>query len=156
VIRTVPGPAEQLALLLSGTGVNNRVSMSTPRGSGVDRSLVAFRRRINAFFGHPRAVEFAANLDPPSPRPPATAAAALGSRLDDALTRLGVPPSAERFRLRKSLIMHDGQVVAMTGDHAPLQADDDLRIVTTSTTVLDGGRLRSETTVLVFERRAGQ
>jgi len=127
--------------------------MSVPRGSGVERSVNEVRRRINAFFGHPRAVEFAAALDPPSPRPAATAAAALGRRLDDTLTRLGVPPSAESFRLRKSLTLHDGQVVAMTGDHAPLLADEDLRIVTTATTVLDGGRLRSETTVLVFERR---
>jgi hypothetical protein len=40
----------------------------------------------------------------------------------------------------------------MTGDATPLGADEDVRIVTTTTTVLDAERLRVETKVLVFER----
>jgi hypothetical protein len=127
--------------------------MSVTEGSVANQSIT-FRRRMDAFFGHPRAAEFAANLRPPSPRPPTTAAAALRARLSDALSRLGVAASGERLRLRKSLTLHDGQVVAMTGDRSPLGRDEDLRIVTTTTTVQEGTRLRSETTVLVFERRS--
>ena len=52
--------------------------------------------------------------------------------------------------------MHDGRVVDLTGDATPLGAAQDLRVVTTTTTVLDGGRMRTETTVLVFERRNDQ
>jgi len=114
--------------------------------------MTAFRARINAFFGDPRAAEFAANLPPPSPRPATTATAALRARLDQVLTRLGAAPPGEVLRLRKSLTMHDGRIVAMTGDRSPLGPDEDVRIVTTTTTVQDGTRLRSETTVLVFER----
>jgi hypothetical protein len=116
---------------------------------------VAFRRRLNTFFGDPRTPELAARLDPPSPRPPATAAAALGARLGDVLTRLGTATPIDRFRLRKSMTMHDGKVVAMTGDPSPVGSNEDVRVVTTTTTVLDGARLRSETTILVFERGGG-
>jgi hypothetical protein len=116
--------------------------------------MVPVRRRLDAFFGHPRAAEFATTLRPPLPRPPTTAAAALRSRLDEVLTRLGVVPAGDVLRLRKSLTLHDGQVVAMTGDSVPIGPDEDVRVITTTTTVLDGDRMRSETTVLVFEGRS--
>jgi hypothetical protein len=118
--------------------------------------MVTFRRRIDTFFGDPRTAALAADLPPLSPRPPTTAASALRGRLDDVLSRLGIEPAAATLRLRKSVTMHEGRVVALTGDATPLAAAQDVRVVTTTTTVLDGGRMRTETTVLVFERRADQ
>jgi hypothetical protein len=114
--------------------------------------MIAFRRRVNAFFEHPRAPEFAARLRPPEPRPATTAEAALAARLDQTMARLGVPPIGPAFRLRKSITMHDGRIVAMTGDFAALPATASTRVVTTTTTVMDGDTMRTETTVLVFER----
>jgi hypothetical protein len=128
--------------------------MSAPEKSVAAQS-VAFRRRLNAFFADPRAAELVARLDPPSPRPPTTAAAALGARLGEVLSRLGVATPVDRFRLRKSVTMHDGRVVAVAGDPSPLEPNEDVRVVTTTTSVLDGSRLRAETTVLVFKRGSG-
>ena len=130
--------------------------MSVPSGPAAQRSMAAFRRRIDTFFGDPRTAELAAGLRPPSPRPPTTAPAALRAQLEDVLSRLGIEPAAVTLRLRKSVTMHDGRVVALTGDATPLGAAQDVRVVTTTTTVLDGGRMRTETTVLVFERRTDQ
>jgi hypothetical protein len=104
-----------------------------------------FRRRVDAFFGAPQAMEYAAAA-------PATTDDGLASKLGDVLSRLGAEPADDAFGLRKSLILHDGRVVSMTGDATPLGADEDVRIVTTTTTVLDAERLRVETKVLVFER----
>jgi hypothetical protein len=115
--------------------------------------MTAFRKRLNAFFGHPRAPQFVAALEPPSPRPATTASAALAARLEQTLTRLGAAPGERPFRLRKSLTMHDGQIVAMTGDFSALQPGEDVRVVSTATTVIDGDRMRTETTVLVLERQ---
>jgi len=126
--------------------------MTMPGGAPSGPSMTAFRRRINAFFGHPRAPEFAAELAPPSPRPATTASAALAARLDHTMARLGASPAGEQFRLRKSLTMHDGAVVAMSGDFSALRATKGVRVVTTTTTVMDADRMRTETTVLVFER----
>ena len=92
-------------------GDESGASVSDLGSAAAAKSMVAFRRRINAFFGHPRAAEFAATLDPPSPRPPTTAAAAMRVRLDQVLSRLRAVPTGERLRLRTSLTMHDGRVV---------------------------------------------
>jgi hypothetical protein len=40
----------------------------------------------------------------------------------------------------------------MTGDATPLGADDDVRVVTSTTSVLDSSGMRVETSVLVFEK----
>jgi hypothetical protein len=130
--------------------------MSVPSGPTAERSMAAFRRRIDTFFGDPRTAGLAADLPSLSPRAPTTAASALRGRLDDVLSRLGIEPAGGTLRLRKSVTMHEGTVVALTGDATPLGAAQDVRVVTTTTTVLDGGRMRTETTVLVFERRADQ
>jgi hypothetical protein len=127
--------------------------MTVPREVPAEPSMTAFRKRLNAFFGHPRAAEFVATLVPPSPRPATTASAALAGRLEQTMLRLGVLPSGQTLRLRKSLTMHDGQIVAMTGDFSALQPGEDVQVVTTTTTVLDGNKLRTETTVLVLERQ---
>jgi hypothetical protein len=127
--------------------------MTMPGGAPSGPSMVAFRRRLNAFFGHPQAPAFVAALDPPAPRPATTASGALGARLEHTMTRLGASPAGQTFRLRKSLTMHDGQIVAMTGDFAALQPSQNVRVVTTTTTVMDPDRMRTETTVLVFERQ---
>jgi hypothetical protein len=127
--------------------------MTMPRGTPSGPSMTAFRRRLNAFFGHPRAPEFVATLDPPAPRPATTASGALAARLEHTMTRLGASPAGQGFRLRKSLTMHDGEIVAMTGDFSVLRPSPNVRVVTTTTTVMDPDRMRTETTVLVFERQ---
>lgn len=149
---TLPGGAQSR---------RTKQKVATSASSAADRSRAAFRQRIDTFFGHPLAAKFRANLGSPSPRPLATAAQVLDDRLGQILTRLGVSTAGPRpadetsgFSLSKSITMHDGRVVAMTGDTAPLGADDDVRVVTTTTSVLDSAGLRSETTVLVFERTA--
>lgn len=48
--------------------------------------------------------------------------------------------------------MHDGRVVAMTGDTTPMGPDERVRVVTTTTAVVDQNRMRSETTILVLEQ----
>jgi hypothetical protein len=128
--------------------------MTMPQGAPSGPSMVAFRRRLNAFFGDPRAPEFVATLDPPAPRPATTASGALAAGLAQTMTRLGASPGGQTFRLRKSLTMHDGQIIAMTGDFSPLRPTEKVRVVTTTTTVMDADRMRTETTVLVFERQA--
>ena len=127
--------------------------MSVPSEQSPAQLLSDLRRRADAFFGDPRAAALVAAVDPPAPAPAATAAEALNSRVADTLRRLGIPlgPTAG-FELRKSITMHDGRVVAMTGEPEPLGPNEQLRVVTATTSVLDQGRLRSETTVLIFER----
>jgi hypothetical protein len=112
--------------------------------------LAAFRRRVDTFFGDPRAADLVTARDVGAVMAPATATAALGARLGDVLERL----DAERggLQLRKSFTLHDGRVVAMSGDAEPLVPAADLRIVTTTTTVLDADRMRVETSVLVFDK----
>jgi hypothetical protein len=130
--------------------------MTMPGGAPSGPSMLAFRTRLNAFFSHPRAPELVAALDPPAPRPPTKASGALAARLDQTMTRLGAAPAGQAFRLRNSLTMHDGQIIAMTGDFSALQSTENVRVVTTTTTVMDADRMRTETTVLVFERQAQQ
>jgi hypothetical protein len=117
--------------------------------------MVAFRRRINAFFADPRTAGLSADLRPPSPRPASTTANALNSRLAQTMARLGMPAAPESLRLRKSLTVHDGRVVAITGDSSALEPGEKVRVVTMTTTVLDTTQMRSETTVLVFELEPG-
>jgi hypothetical protein len=126
--------------------------MTMPGGAPSGPSMSAFRKRVNAFFTHPRTPEFVAKLEPPAPRPPTSASKALAARLDQTMTRLGASPAGQTFRLRKSLTMHDGRVVAMSGDFSALQPSEGVRVVTTTTTVMDSDRMRTETTVLVLER----
>jgi hypothetical protein len=113
-------------------------------------ALAAFRRRVDAFFGDPRAAELVTARAVGAVTAPTTAKAALGARLGDVVGRL----DAERgeLQLRKSFTLHDGRVVAMSGDSEPLDPAADLRIVTTTTTVLDADRMRVETSVLVFDK----
>ncbi len=129
--------------------------MSDPAGLAAARSMASFRRRVDAFFADPRIAGFAADLQPPSPRPASTAADALNSRLAQTLARLGTPIAGDSLQLRKSLTMHDGRIVAMTGDSSAHEPDENVRVVTTTTTVLDSARMRSETTVLVFDVEPG-
>jgi hypothetical protein len=127
--------------------------MSVPSDQAPSRLLRDFRQRADAYFGDPRAGEMVSELEPPSPPPAATAADALDASLGDALRRLGIPlgPKA-RLQLRKSLTMHDGRVVAMTGDTTPIGPDERVRVVSTTTAVVDQNRMRSETTILVLEQ----
>jgi hypothetical protein len=108
------------------------------------RALATFRRRLDGFFGDPRTAGLvqAAAADGPS------------SRLHQRFVRLASGPAGQAFTLRKSLMLRDGRIVGMTGDATPLGADEDVRVVTTTTSVLDSGAMRVETSVLVFERDA--
>jgi hypothetical protein len=105
-----------------------------------------------------RPARVAGSLAAPAPAPNATrtgggsaavhditADDAFASQLGVALARLGAPLS-KGLRLRNSLTLHDGVVVSLAGDATPLGADEDVRIVTTTTTVLDHDRMRVETT----------
>ena len=64
------------------------------------------------------------------------------------LTRLGSAPDG--FRLDRSIVTHDGELVSVTGNAGPMPPDDQIRVVTTTTTVVERGRMRTETSVLVF------
>jgi hypothetical protein len=123
--------------------------MATSADTPHAKAVLAFRRRLNAFFGDPRAIAYAAALTKGAAAP-TTTEKVLDLRLEDVLTRLGFGPTNGTLRLRKSLTMHDGRVVAMVGDGTPLAAEEHVRIVTTTTTVLDGEQMRVETNVLVF------
>ena len=127
--------------------------MTTPAPQPPSRALQAFRRRLDAFFGDPRAAGYAAALATPTRR--TATDRALAAHVGATLTRLDTRPAGPALRLRKRLTMHDGRLVAMTGDASPLGADEDVRIVTTTTTVLDADVMRVETDVLVFERDGG-
>ena len=116
------------------------------------RELLAFRRRVDALFGSPHATAYVETLPSQVVAPPRTPDEVLSSRLEDALARLGAEPAEGVLHLRKSVTLHDGRVVSMVGDATPLGADDDVRIVTVTTSVLDAQRMRVETNVLVFER----
>jgi hypothetical protein len=116
------------------------------------RALRGFRRRVDAFFGSAHVADLATAAVPLATLPPSTTKGALTSRLADVLARLETEPASEVFTLRKSLTMHDGRLVSVTGDSTPLAADENVRIVTTSTTLLDVHGMRVETNVLVFER----
>jgi hypothetical protein len=129
--------------------------MSDPAGTAAARAMVSFRQRIDALFADPQAAGLGADLRPPPPAPSPTAADALNSRLAQTLARLGTPIAGDSLRLRKSLTMHDGHIVAMTGDSSALEPDENVRVVTTTTTVLDNSRMRTETTVLVFDVEPG-
>jgi hypothetical protein len=109
--------------------------MPTAQTSSPTRALASFRRRVDAFFGDPGAISLAAEHKSRAAPPP---------------TRSAVAPKG--FKLSKSLTLHDGRVVAISGDASPLGADEDVRIVTTTTSVLDAGGIRVETDVLVFEK----
>ena len=76
------------------------------------------------------------------------------SRLHQRFVRLASGPAGQAFSLRKSVTLRDGRVVALTGDATPLGADECVRVVTTTTSVLDAAGLRVETSVLVFVRDA--
>src|SRR3954447_15668242 len=91
-----PGPAGGTARV---DAKHSGAHMSVSSGPAAERSMAAFRRRIDTFFGDPRTAEFADGLRPPSPLPPTTAAAALRARLDDVLSRLGIEPAAGTLRL---------------------------------------------------------
>jgi hypothetical protein len=106
------------------------------------RALAAFRRRLDGFFGDPRTAGLVRDAAEDGP----------SSRLHQRFVRLASGPAGQAFTLRKSLALRDGRVVAVTGDATPLGADDDVRVVTTTTSVLDSGRMRVETSVLVFEK----
>src|SRR5687768_8303829 len=97
--------------------------MATSEDTPNARALLAFRRRLNAFFGDPRAIAYAAALTGGA-APPTTTEKVLDSRLEDVVTRLGLGPTGAGLSLRKSLTMHDGRVVAMVGDGTPLAADE--------------------------------
>ena len=129
--------------------------MTIPTRSDADRSMVAFRRRINTFFADPRTAGLAAQLRSPSPGPASTTDNALNGRLAQTMARLGMPAAPESLRLRKSLTMHDGQIVAITGDSSALEPGENVRVVTMTTTVLETTQMRSETTVLVFDLEPG-
>jgi hypothetical protein len=51
--------------------------------------------------------------------------------------------------------MHDGQIVAITGDSLALEPGENVRVITMTTTVLEATQMRSETTVLVFDLEPG-
>jgi hypothetical protein len=125
--------------------------MAAPVVSNPAQSLRAFRQRIDAFFRDPRATLLVnGSSTPPRPAPPTNADGVLRSPLADTLRRLGFVPAA-RPRLRRSLTMHDGRVVAITGGAGALAADEAVRVVTVTTTVLEANAMRTETAVLVFE-----
>ncbi len=126
--------------------------MSDGQSSTQSGAMAAFRRRVDAFFGDPRAAALVAAPAAGAVRAPATTKAALGSRLGDVLGRLDPTAADGELQLRKSFTLHDGRVVAMTGDATPLGPPEDLRIVTTTTTVLDAEQMRVETSVLVFDK----
>jgi hypothetical protein len=107
-----------------------------------------FRKKIDAFFADPRVGSLRRRTPVPGPQAPTTAGAALRSSLDDVLTRLGSAPDG--FRLDRSIVTHDGELVSVTGNAGPMPPDDQIRVVTTTTTVVERGRMRTETSVLVF------
>lgn len=119
------------------------------------QALKDFRRKIDAFFADPRATGVVRRVPVPGPPPPTNRAQALRSSLNDIMSRLGADTDADEFHLDRSILMHGGEVVAVTGGSAPMPADDDVRVVTTTTTVLESGRMRVETSVLVFARGRG-
>jgi len=117
------------------------------------QSMQIFRRRIDAFFGDPRTAQLADRLGPPpAPRPPTTAAAAIRSPLRNTLTRLGFPSDDNAISLDKSLTMHGGSIIAVTGDATPMRLGADVRVVTVTTTVLERNNLRVESSFHVFSR----
>ncbi len=116
--------------------------MSAPQSSMPTAAIAAFRRRVDAFFADPRVPDRATAAEQDVPASP----------LGDVLARLGGTAATGEFSLRKSFTLHDGRVVSMTGDDTPLGADENVRIVTTTTSVLDAEGLRVETNVLVFEK----
>ena len=100
-------------------------------------SLAVFRKKIDAFFADPRVGSLRRRTPVPGPQAPTTAAAALRSSLDDVLTRLGSAPDG--FRLDRSIVTHDGELVSVTGNAGPMPPDDQIRVVTTTTTVIERG-----------------
>ena len=108
------------------------------------RALSAFRRRLDGLFGDPRTAGLVRDAAEDGP----------SSRLHQRFVRLASGPAGQAFTLRKSLTLRDGRVVALTGDATPLGADEYVRVVTTTTSVLDAAGMRVETSVLVFERDA--
>jgi hypothetical protein len=128
------------------------VTVSGPPIKNPADALAAFRLRADTFFGHARVAELTAGSRGLAASAPKTATDALGARLRDVLRRLDGEDGEEELELRKSLTLHDGRVVAMTGDATPLGPSKTLRIVTTTTTILDAKRMRVETSVLMFNR----
>jgi hypothetical protein len=132
-------------------------SQGGPRAdiAGERPTLSEFRRRIDSFWGDSRTRE----LEQAYPQisveraslPPASV---LSSTHQDALAILESRPDHAAFRLRKSLTIRDGTIVAISGDESPLASDEDVLAVTTTTTVMDSNSVVVDTTILVFEREA--
>lgn len=116
------------------------------------RALLAFRIKADALFAESWPETGPQRWASPSAAAALSAGDILHDRLADVLARLGADPVQGSLSLSKTLVMHDGRIVARTGGPERLGPDEHLRIVTTTTTVLDSQRLRVETTVLVFER----
>jgi hypothetical protein len=118
-------------------------------------TLGDFRRRVDAFWGDPRADGLRQSLGrgvgERGSLPPVSA---LSSSQADTLAILESRPDEAEFRLQKSLRLRDGQLAAISGDERPLAADDRILVVTTTTTVMDADSVSVETDVLVFEREA--
>ena len=119
-----------------------------PRPRPNPTNLAVFRKKIDAFFADPRVGSLRRRTPLPGPQAPTTAAAALRNSLDDVLTRLGSAPDG--FRLDRSIVTHDGELVSVTGNAGPMPPDDQIRVVTTTTTVIDRGRVHTESSVWVF------
>ena len=122
--------------------------MSEPDESFAGQSMATFRQRIDALFADARTTSFRGTELAGFPQ---QAIEVLNRRVADTLTSLGAAATSDSLRLRRSLIMHDGQIVAMAGDHVSLEPDENVQVVTTVTTVLTSKRMRTETMVLVFD-----
>ena len=126
-----------------------------PGVAGDRPKLGEFRRRVDSFWGDPRAADLRRTLiqggRKPRRLPPASA---LRSRLRDTLEIVESRPRQAEFRLEKSLTLRDGQLISISGDERPLAPEDRILVVTTTTTVTDSDYQAVETNVLVFEREA--
>jgi hypothetical protein len=123
-----------------------------PSRAPVQPALDDLRRRVDDFWQNPRIGELRQRIGSglgedqqralaPSDVLQARSSETLGSRFDQMA-----------FRLQKSLTYRDGQLVSISGDDRPLAPDDQILVVTTTTTVMDSDSVAVETDLLLFER----
>jgi len=139
------------------SGQSRQAPPTADRPRDSERLLDAFRYRLDSFLSDPRAAEFKQKINkemrPPSRLSPASA---LRSRLRDRLAPIEAKPKYAAFRLQKGMTYRDGRLTALWGDSRPLASNDQLLVVTTTTTFADAESVVVETDVLVFERGAGR